>query len=89
MTTIPLHTFEAVLEVDEFEVGETKSGDPYVVMRDVTVTTEFEVVQRTVMAFDEASEEVASALARGIPMRVMAYEAGPVLKVAEMMAEAA
>lgn len=89
MPVTPLHTFEAELAVDEFEVGETRTGSPYVVMHDVTVITSDEIVQRTVMAFDEASDDIAAALAAGIPIRVRAYESGRVLKVAGMLPEAA
>lgn len=77
--------FEATLAVDEFEVGTTVRGEPYVTMRDVTVTTEYEVVQKTVLAFGDPSERVTGALREGRPLRVMIHESGPVMKVDEVL----
>lgn len=81
--------FEATLAVDEFEVGTTVRGDQYVTMRDVTVTTEYETVQKTVLAFGDPSERVASALREGRPLRVMVHESGRVMKVDEVLSDLA
>ena len=77
-------SFPATLQVDEFEIGTTVTGDPYLCMRDATVVTEYETVQRTVMAFGDPSKRLASDLAEGRPLLVIVHESGRVMKVDEV-----
>lgn len=77
-------TFPATLQVDEFEIGTTTAGDPYLCMRDATVVTEYETIQRTVMAFGDPSKRLASNLAEGRPIHVIVHESGRIMKVDEV-----
>lgn len=74
----------ATLEFDggEMEVSETKEGVPYIVFRDVTVDTGYEIQQRTVMAFGDAMERVHGLRTPGVRVTVDVYESGRIIKVA-------
>lgn len=78
------HTvYPAALEFDggEMEVSETKEGVPYIVFRDVTVDTGYEIQQRTVMAFGEAMERVRELRTPGVRITVDVFDSGRVIKV--------
>ena len=47
-----------IFDGDEMEVSETRDGTPYAIFRNVTVETDDETVERTVMAFGAAMERV-------------------------------
>ena len=52
------HAFEAQLtfDGDEMERSETKTGEPYIRLANVTVETEYETLDRTVMAFGDMTK---------------------------------
>ena len=77
-------TFPALVADYEHETGTTVAGTPFVTFRQATVTTEFETIQRTVMAFGSAAARVSSVLrdAGDVAVELELYQAGPILKVA-------
>ena len=73
--------FPATVEVDEFETGTASNGRPFLAMRDAEVTTAYEVVQRTVMAFGDECAVLAADLAAGRPIAVDLHESGATMTV--------
>lgn len=75
--------FTAQVEGYEPEMGTASNGSDYVCLRDATVTTEFETIQRTVMAFGQPAAHLARLLADSgeVAVTLELFQAGPILKV--------
>lgn len=84
-------TYPATLtfDGDEMEVSETRDGTPYAIFRNVTVETDDETVERTVMAFGAAMERVAPLRTPGVRVTLDVFDSGRVVKVVGEEARAA
>lgn len=74
----------ATFDGDESEFGTTRKGEPYLLVRDVTVDTGQEIVQRTIMAFGPAITTARALLVPGRPVQLRLRDAGSIMKVVEM-----
>ena len=63
------------------EYGTSRHGEPYLIVRGVSVDTGDEVVDRTVMAFGDAIEPARALLVPGRPVGLRLRDAGSIMKV--------
>ena len=77
------HAFEAQLtfDGDEMECADTKSGEPYIRFANVTVETEYETINRTVMAFGEMTPLTREMTFPGRPVRLLLEDRGSILAI--------
>jgi hypothetical protein len=71
----------ATFDGDESEYGTTRKGEPYLLVRNVTVDTGQEIVERTVMAFGPAIAPAKALLVPGRPTALRLRDAGSIMKV--------
>lgn len=71
----------AVFDGDESEYGTTRKGEPYLLIRSVTIDTGQEVVERSVMAFGGAMRTAEPLLFPGRPVVIRLRDAGSIMKV--------
>ena len=71
----------AVFDGDESEYGTTRKGEPYLLIRGVTIDTGQEIVERSVMAFGIAVKDAEPLLFPGRPVAIRLRDAGSIMKV--------
>lgn len=82
---LPRATFSATVipaDAEPYETGTASNDSDYVCLRDATVVTEDETIQRTVMAFDAESSRLLEMLDQGGPLHLELFHRGGILKVA-------